>query len=536
MSAKDETSRFILCDFNSPRLTYVECFVSGVGGGIRVESVAFPELEGKGVGSIVAGIANMMFPGSTGGSVGLICSGLTLLTKNVRVPLVASDRQADTIESEVARSIPFPISDVVWDYALLSEDALEQHIALVATRREPIEEICEALVRRGLTPSSVGVVPTLALVGKEECLPGSEEASLVVFLEQELTHLIFSHNGEFFVRSLKSGAGGQLDIQYEKRLETDLTRAIAAHRRQNSSGAPVQIYFSGGFNDLEGLALRMGEKLGIQSSVLDAKSRIDFSPAVLPEDVDRLGPDLLPLVGAVSASGSDPRRCINLLPPVFTQRAHSKSRGRWLLISSVLLVIAGVVFVANPFLQRSRLEATLSDIRTVKTPIAAQAAVLSGIVNRIDSVETRIQSIKELAGSRSNWVNFLVDLQERLVSVEDVWIDSLKVVRLEEPSVPSPSDASVEGEVFEDWQILEEREPEPANNKRMELFLRGRMIDRNHPLQRVSDEMRKSVSDLIDKFAESEFISGVSDKKFDTSEKGILRFEFSLNVNPERPL
>lgn len=129
-------------------------------------------------------------------------------------------------------------------------------------------------------------------------------------------------------------------------------------------------------------------------------------------------------------------------------------------------------------------------------------------------------AIQGLAESKSNWINFLSDLQERLYEVEDVWLEKLQVVRSTRQSTPpAPRQAAAA------------KEAEP-----LKLTLTGRLLDRNNPVSKVSNDSRARVETLLKSFKDSNFILDVQDERFDTSQPGILRFDFTLLVNPRNPL
>ena len=64
----------------------------------------------------------------------------------------------------------------------------------------------------------------------------------------------------------------------------------------------------------------------------------------------------------------------------------------------------------------------------------------------------------------------------------------------------------------------------------------GRMLDRENPLAKVSNNVQQRVKRLLSKITESAFIAGVENIRFDTSDTGLLRFEFQLRISPDRPL
>ncbi|MCR6656848.1 MAG: hypothetical protein NVV63_13800 [Opitutus sp.] len=123
----------------------------------------------------------------------------------------------------------------------------------------------------------------------------------------------------------------------------------------------------------------------------------------------------------------------------------------------------------------------------------------------------QIEALHGLVASKSNWINFLTDLQSRLVKVEDVWLERLAVSR-----PPTTSNESA---------------PE-----QLHLVLSGRLLDRKNPLSKVSGESNGRVKQLLASFKESRFIADVENERFDNTQPGILRFDFTLVVDTENPL
>jgi type IV pilus assembly protein PilM len=164
--------------------------------------------------------------------------------------------------------------------------------------------------------------------------------------------------------------------------------------------------------------------------------------------------------------------------------------------------------------QSAQLEAKILPLRELK-------AVQTADLQRIDSIRAQITAIQSLVGSKSNWINFFTDLQQRLVKVEDVWLEKLQVLR------PSTDDvaATAEGEVG----VV-------AAAPVLRLQLSGRLLDTANPLSRVSGESFERVKSLLKSFGESQFISSVEKEKFNPTQPGILSFDFILVVDPKKPL
>jgi type IV pilus assembly protein PilM len=96
-------------------------------------------------------------------------------------------------------------------------------------------------------------------------------------------------------------------------------------------------------------------------------------------------------------------------------------------------------------------------------------------------------------------------LQERLGRVEDVWLEKLQVA-------PGAAGTS------------------------LRLLVSGRMLDKANPLSKVSPETFSRVKTLLASVVDSPFVGAVEAARFDNSQPGILKFDFVLVTNPQRPL
>jgi hypothetical protein len=89
--------------------------------------------------------------------------------------------------------------------------------------------------------------------------------------------------------------------------------------------------------------------------------------------------------------------------------------------------------------------------------------------------------------------------------LEDVWLDKLQLV----PAAPG----------------------EP-----MKLLVSGRMLDRAHPLAKVSQETYSRVKQLLAHLADLPSVTGVEAERFDNQQAGLLKFDFVLVGEKQQPL
>jgi type IV pilus assembly protein PilM len=180
-----------------------------------------------------------------------------------------------------------------------------------------------------------------------------------------------------------------------------------------------------------------------------------------------------------------------------------------LLVALILTLVRVQSRAKAEHLQDESLEAQLRPLRNIEQQQRA-------ISRRIDQTNVAIAELQGALDKKTTWVRFLSDLQTRLVAIEDVWLDSLSVARdsRRDISARAPSEESSE----------------------QRLVLAGRLLDVHHPTARVSPEAYDRVKRLIASLRESEFVSAVVDEQFDNSQPGLLRFSFTLVVDPQREL
>jgi len=115
----------------------------------------------------------------------------------------------------------------------------------------------------------------------------------------------------------------------------------------------------------------------------------------------------------------------------------------------------------------------------------------------------RLQAVHD---RRTGWLNLLADLQERLVRVEDVWLEKLQVEATADGSPPR-------------------------------LHLSGRMLDKTNPLAKVSLETTHRVKALLRDIDSSPYVQLAEEgQRFDNNQPGIMKFDFVLTAEPARPL
>lgn len=503
-------------------------------------------------------------------AVRLIAPGGLTLAKIIKVPHVGADRQAQAVAYEVAQNLPHPLPEVAWDYHVTSDDGIETEVIALAIKNEAAESLCRSFSSRGQEVDSLSAAPVLDVNAWRLTHPGASPPALLLHIGARSTNLVFINEDSFLLRNIPLGGGtltqavadtmgssfaaaeelkvgffsgtrrlpdgdpaiGILHSQTQaflRRLGTELTRSVVAYRRQKPDAAPVRAYLTGRGSLLPGLPEFLEEKLGVPVGFFDPTTAVELPPHLAAAH-DGFFHQVSELVGA-AATFVDPEAAqIELLPAARQTRRQLKNRLPWLLAAAAAVTLAAWVPGLGWTLAAGQARDQAAELRALTAPLAALEADLARETARVTALQDRIQRTEGLVDSKANWINFFADLQARLVAVEDVWLEELEVLRPPAEVATEPAPVVNPDEAWETAAA-----PAPVRPP-LRLRLAGRMLDFENPVQRVSADVQRRVNRLLDSFGESAFIAEVEDKRFDTSENGLLRFEFTLVVNPEKPL
>ncbi len=507
--------------------------------------------------------------GASGAAV-LSVPGHLTLTKFVKTPAVDKTKRDKVIQFEAQQNIPYPLPEVVWDYQAISDDGLDLEVMLAAVKLDVVDALCHSVRDAGVSASAV-LPATVALYRSFKYnYSDVSGTSLVVNIGARSTNLLFIDGGRFFIRTIALAGnsvtqsiadelkqefshaeglklqvlGGTSDLpeasparttvlhaaqSFIGRLHMEITRSTVNYRRQSGAEQPAAIYITGGGSRVPGLVAALAEKLKTRVELFDPLRNVDVAPsAAAARDYSAVLADLVGLAIGTAAG----EKSFTLLPPAISEAIVFRKQQPFYVGAAALLalslVLPAVHFHRSGVIaaeQASLLEARLQPLRALKATDAHN-------LEKIEALKKEIGAIQGLVESKSNWINFFTDLQERLVKVEDVWLEKLQVLR---PAPGEQAPASSGNNVLGGQSVVAGGTVEPSTSV-LRLNLSGRLLDRANPVSRVSQESLNRVRSLLASFAGSQFIASVEKETFNTTQPGILSFDFILVVDPKKPL
>lgn len=507
--------------------------------------------------------------GASGPSV-LSVPGHHTLTKFVKTAAIEKAKRAKVIQFEAQQNIPYPLSEVVWDYLPVNDDGLDLEVMLAAVKLDVAEALSHSVRGVGLSASEV-LPSTLALYRSFKYnYPEVTGTSLIVNIGARSTNLLFVEGTRFFIRTIPLGGnnvtqsivdelkqefshaeglklqvlGGTSDLpessptrttivnavnSFIGRLNLDITRSTVNYRRQSNAEQPSTVYVTGGSSLIPNLIPSLAEKLKINVERFDPLRNVEVAPsAAQAREYSAVLADLVGLATSI-VDANEPK--FSLLPPAIAASIAFRKQQPFYIGAAALLVAALALPIVHFHQSAAVTDEASRKLEAEMTPLRSLKAADTENLAKIEKIKGQITAIQSLVESKSNWINFFTDLQQRLVKVEDVWLEKLQVLR------PTAEDAvvAVPGSPYGSPAPVAANDGAPVKPV-LRLNLSGRLLDKNNPTSKVSQDSYARVTSLLKSFADSQFIDKVEKENFDNKQAGILSFDFILVVDPKKPL
>ncbi len=510
------------------------------------------------------------------GPAALAVPGHLVLLKFIKTHSVEPAKRRKIVAFEAAENIPHPLPEVVWDYMVVSDDSFDLEVMLAAAKFETMHTLCAAMDSAGL-PTERAIPAGMALRhGFRYNHPQLDTPVVVADIGARSTQLLFLEGERFYMRTLalagnavtqaiaeEAGidfaAAETVKLQvlagspdrpispnlrsavqraaanFTQRLQLEIARSTVNHRRHSGGAAPVALYVAGGGSLLPDLPATLAEKLQVPVERYDPLCEVDLSGDARAAGADSAGSVLAGLVGLATRLVAKQEVEPNLLPLEVTAAIALRQRQPWYLAAAAFLVVAllppliymhGLVRMNEGDI--ARLEDRLAPLRSLENRNADN-------LRQIDEARNQIAALRAAHDTKANWLNFFADLQSRLVKVEDVWLDKLQVLRGPAAELPAPAGAERPPATAETAPTPDPASPVPPRQP-LRLTLTGRLLDVANPQSRVSQESLQRVQRLVAGLVGSQFIAAVESEHFDNNQNGLLRFDFTLVINPKNPL
>jgi type IV pilus assembly protein PilM len=555
--------------------SHVACglFVRGSDGRLRLERLAVESLPpgesgdeewAAGVGAALKALSRRE---QLHGACILGVPGHLTFTRLIKVPRLPERQRRKIIRFEARQSVPFALEEVVWSHATVAENEGGQEVVITAARRSLLGTLCATIHDAGFRPFAI--MPPWFVLRHGVCHHEAESAGVnVLSIGARSTHLVFCGASRFFTRTIALGGNtvtrriaselgmeharaeslkqqvldGSAEFptdapesmavqiaadQFVRQLCGEVSRSLAGFCPEGGAVRPALLYLAGGGSLIRNLPAALAERLQMRVEGWEPLRHVERGSDRTNGSNRTDTTALTDLLGLAGCAASREQAGVNLLPGAW--RWESRCLRWWpRLAAAALLVVTGLLVpvlryrakVSETQRRTAELEVKIDALRRLDGRNRANLA-------RLADTNRRIATLQRLVEARSSWAVFLADLQERLVTAEDVWLESLQFLP---PGKPATSPVSVPGS--SKLGIIatggDAAWPEPASLVRLNLT--GCLFDADNPVTKAGAGSYQRAKSLLEGLRASPFVAAVEAERFDGSQPGMLRFEITLVV------
>ncbi|MDT0502414.1 type IV pilus assembly protein PilM [Halomonas sp. PAR7] len=261
------------------------------------------------------------------------------ITKTLTLPAsLSSDEIESRIELESDKHIPFPFSDVAYDFQRLGLNARyadQQDILLVACRQQEVSQLTDAVIQAGLTPAAVDVetfAMERAFTELRRQLPadiGEEDSVALVDIGANMNtfhvlrqgRIVYSRDTVFGGRQLTEEIRNRYGLSYDEAglakkrggLPEDYQHSVLTpfiDTLAQQVGRSLQLYYTagrkqevrhmvlaGGASVLPGLAERLARESGMEVSIANPLARMKVHSRIDVQTLSGEAPAMLTACG-----------------------------------------------------------------------------------------------------------------------------------------------------------------------------------------------------------------------------------------------
>src|SRR5271163_4954145 len=325
-----------------------------------------------------------------------VCApGFHVFSKFVKLPPVDANKVGQIIQYEAQQNVPFPLSEVVWDYQILgSAPGGELEVLLVAIKSEIVEGLFrvadQAKLKLQLCDASMAALCNAFKFNYGEL----EDCTMLLDIGAKTSNLLFFEKGKVFSRSINQGEnaitqdfanesklkfdeaekikiaegfvslGGayeepdnphqaaisKIARQFMTKLHIQVNQTMQFYRGQQGGAAPQRLFLSGGASIMPYTAQFFAEKLNVPVEYFNPFRNVQIDPAVNLEELARVANSLGEIVGLGLRNLAHCPVELNLMPDTTLRWRNFNEKKPYFLVTIFSLVL--VAFAVGLLFER----------------------------------------------------------------------------------------------------------------------------------------------------------------------------------------
>ena len=464
------TKSFLAVDFGAGSLKLAE-FETNEAGGLRLKTFAIKPLDAEGSQEatrekvILKALQEALTEkGIKAKDVNGCAPGFHVFSKFVRLPPVDANKVTQIIQYEAQQNVPFPLSEVVWDYQILgSAPSGELEVLLVAVKSDVVEGLFRIAAQAKLRLQLCDASPAALCNAFRYNYGDLEDCTMLLDIGAKTSNLLFFEKGKVFSRSINLGANAitqdfateakmkfevaeQIKImegfvslggayeepenpnqaaiskiarQFMTKLHIQVNQTMQFYRGQQGGSAPQRVFLSGGASIMPYTAQFFAEKLNVPVEYFNPFRNVQIDPSVNLEELAQVAHSLGEVVGLGLRNLANCPVEMNLMPDsTLRWRAFNEKKPYFLATVFLLALVAGAIgFLFQQLATRKENEYTNlgPQLQTIQSKV-------HGLQSALDQLQTTQSAVDQFTAWMENrfyWGDHLAQLRQVLIRSED---------------------------------------------------------------------------------------------------------------------
>jgi type IV pilus assembly protein PilM len=461
---------FLAVDFGAGSLKVAE-FEVNEAGGLRLKQYGLKSLgvegsqEDKREAVILKAVQEMLAEkGIKSRNVNVCAPGFHVFSKFVKLPPVDAGKVTQIIQYEAQQNVPFPLSEVVWDYQILgSTPSGELEVLLVAIKADIVEGLFRVTEAAKMHLQLCDVSPAALCNAFRFNYGDLEDCTMLLDIGAKTSNLLFFEKGKVFSRSINLGANSitqdfaneskkKFDVaekikidegfvslggayeepenqdqaaiskiarQFMTRLHIQVNQTMQFYRGQQGGSAPQRLFLSGGASVMPYTAQFFAEKLNVPVEYFNPLRNIQLDPSLNLEELARVAHSLGEVVGLGLRNLANCPVELNLMPDSTLKWQSFNQKKPYFIatVSGLVLVVAAMGFLFDKLaeVKTDVLNKAKADI----TPLKEREEKFKREFASLKKAQKEGDQVVDWMNDRYYWADVLTELRRVLIKVED---------------------------------------------------------------------------------------------------------------------
>lgn len=483
------TKPFLCFDFGAGSVKVGE-FITNEAGTLTLTQFAVKALgqegtqESKREAAVLKAVQELLSQKQFRGKNSNVCApGFHVFSKFVKLPPVDTSKVTQIIQYEAQQNVPFPLTEVVWDYQIMGTSATgELEVLLVAIKSDVVEGLFRTADAAGLRLQLVDVSPAALSNAFKFNYGDIEGCTMLLDIGAKTSNVLFFEKGKVYARGINIGANSittdfvaeakmpfakaeELKISegfvslggaYEEpenphqaaiskiarqvmtRLHMQVNQTIQFYRTQQGGSAPQRVFLAGGGSIMAYTSQFFAEKLNLPVEYFNPFRNIQIDPSVQIEELEKVAHGFGEVVGLGLRNLAQCPVELNLVPKSIRSRQQFEQKKPYFIaavFSLVLVIFAyGLFFGKIADVKRSSLETLSGQLQ----PFEARVQQLEVQENAIKATTNQLAKLMDILEDKFYWPDTLAEVRAVLTRVEEaqtqpgrpvgVWIEKFGTI------------------------------------------------------------------------------------------------------------